>query len=93
MPAPIAKVVMRIGRKRVSAASRRAAWNSTPLSRSWLANSTMRMPFLAARPMMVTRPTLKYTSFGIPTNVAAATAPSAPIGTISSTDMGIFQLS
>ena len=53
----------------------------------------IRIAFLAARPMMVTRPTLKYTSLGMPATITAATAPSAPTGTISSTDAGIFQLS
>ncbi|RMS57353.1 hypothetical protein ALP64_200511 [Pseudomonas syringae pv. actinidiae] len=42
---------------------------------------------------MVISPTLKYTSFGMPTAVTASTEPSAPTGTISMTTSGIAQLS
>ncbi|MNE98389.1 hypothetical protein D3C80_1968930 [compost metagenome] len=53
----------------------------------------MRIAFFAARPMMVIRPTLKYTSLGIPATITASTAPMAPMGTISITVRGIAQLS
>ena len=53
----------------------------------------MRIAFFAERPMMVIRPTLKYTSLDIPATITASTAPMAPIGTISITDSGIDQLS
>jgi len=53
----VATLVMRMGRSRVTAASRTAATLSTPCSWSRLANSTMRMPFLATSPTSVTSPT------------------------------------
>ena len=46
-----AKAVIRIGRKRSLADSSTAVTASLPCSRSIFANSTMRMAFLAARPM------------------------------------------
>ena len=49
-----------IGRKRRRAASMAASRRLWPCSQSSLANSTMRIAFFAARPMMVIRPTLKY---------------------------------
>ena len=56
-PMTVAAVVMRIGRSRVSAASMTAWTLSRPCSCSLLANSTIRMPFLAIRPTSVIRPT------------------------------------
>ena len=84
--------VMMIGRKRRRAASMAASRRLCPCSQSSLANSTMRIAFFAERPMMVIRPTLKYTSLDIPLTITASTAPMAPIGTISITDSGIDQL-
>lgn len=103
-PAPLARArgitprmnameVMMIGRKRRRAASMAASRRLCPCSQSSLANSTMRIAFFAERPMMVIRPTLKYTSLDIPLTITASTAPMAPIGTISITDSGIDQLS
>ncbi|MOA25046.1 hypothetical protein D3C78_1457490 [compost metagenome] len=82
-----------MGRKRRRAASMAASRRLRPCSHSSLANSTMRIAFFAARPMMVIRPTLKYTSLGKPATITASTAPSAPMGTISITVRGIDQLS
>ena len=54
-----ANEVMRIGRKRSLAASSAASRTVAPPARSPLANSTIRIAFLAARPMTVTRPIWK----------------------------------
>ena len=51
-----AKEVMRIGRSRSFAPSSAASTSGRPFSYSILANSTIRMAFLAARPMSMTRP-------------------------------------
>ncbi|KAG1245136.1 hypothetical protein G6F65_021401 [Rhizopus arrhizus] len=58
-----------------------------------LANSTIRMAFLAASPITVTIPTWKYTSFDMPRALTSATAPSMPSGTTSMTEIGMAQLS
>jgi hypothetical protein len=51
-----AKAVMRMGRKRSWAAPRAASARGCPSWNFMRANSTMRMAFLAARPMSMTRP-------------------------------------
>src|SRR6185312_13657036 len=56
-PSTIAPVVMMIGRSRSVAASTTASISDSPLSRSWLLNSTIRMPCLVMSPTSVTRPT------------------------------------
>jgi hypothetical protein len=55
-PSTIAPVVMRIGRKRCDAPLTTAAVMSMPCSRSWLVNSTIRIPCLVIRPTSVIRP-------------------------------------
>ncbi len=55
-PASVVMVVMMIGRKRTAEASVIASSTDLPWSRSWLANSTISMPFLAARPISITMP-------------------------------------
>src|SRR6478752_402235 len=51
------------------------------------------MAFLAARPMVTSRPTWKYASLVRPRAQVAITAPTTPSGTTSSTVTGIDQLS
>jgi hypothetical protein len=51
-----AKDVIRIGRKRVRAPVRAASMSGLPFSYSSRANSTIRIAFLAASPMSITRP-------------------------------------
>ena len=51
-----AKAVIRIGRKRSFAASSAASMTGRPFSTSSLANSTIRIAFLAARPISMIRP-------------------------------------
>ncbi|MCY1373113.1 hypothetical protein D9M69_603630 [compost metagenome] len=58
-----------------------------------MANSTIRIAFLAARPMVVSRPTWKYTSLDRPRINVASSAPMIPRGTTSITADGIVQLS
>ncbi len=55
-PAMVATEVIRMGRKRTDADSAIASRMLMPSSRNWLANSTIRMPFFAARPMSMTMP-------------------------------------
>ena len=55
-PSTAAAMVIITGRKRVRQASRMAASTLAPSSRRMLANSTMRMPFLAMTPTSSTRP-------------------------------------
>ena len=56
-PTTVAAVVIRIGRRRVLAASTTARILSRPCSCKWFANSTMRIPFLETSPTSVMRPT------------------------------------
>ena len=51
-----AKAVIRIGRKRSFAPASVASKSGLPFSYSSFANSTMRMAFLAARPISITKP-------------------------------------
>ena len=62
--------VIRIGRNRKCAASSVASIRPLPCACKSLANSMMRMAFLADKPTMVSRPTLKNTSLGRPRKVA-----------------------
>jgi hypothetical protein len=52
----MAAVVIRIGRRRSTAASRTASSSGSPRSRNWFANSTIRMPCLLIRPTRVISP-------------------------------------
>ena len=85
--------VIRIGRNRKCAASSVASIKPLPCACKSLANSTMRMAFLADKPTMVSRPTLKNTSLGNPRNVAASSAPRMPSGTTRITATGMDQFS
>ena len=51
--------VIRIGRRRSRAACKTASASDMPPSKNALANSTIRMAFFVARPMVVSRPTWK----------------------------------
>ena len=55
-PSTMAPVVIRMGRKRRLAASMVASFKGLPSCRSWLENSTIRMPCLVIKPTSVTRP-------------------------------------
>ena len=58
-PQTKARPVIRIGRKRKLQASIVASTRGLPWARRSFANSMIRMASLAARPMMVIRPTVK----------------------------------
>ena len=92
-PSTKASEVMRMGRSRMRAASSAASTTLLPRSCSSLANSTMRMAFLAESPTVVSSPTWKKTSLVSPRSSMASTAPSTPSGTTSMTETGIDQLS
>ena len=59
MPIVKASEVMMIGRRRKRAAALTASMRERPRSSSSMANSTIRIAFFAASPMIVMRPTLK----------------------------------
>ncbi len=56
MPAIMATVVMRMGRRRMGPASSSASRVDLPAARSWLVNSTSRMPFLVTSPISMMKP-------------------------------------
>ncbi len=85
--------VIRMGRRRMRAAVMAASTTRIPCALRSLANSTIRMAFLDARPMVVSRPTWKYTSFIFQVRMAPSSAPSTPSGTTMMTEKGIAQLS
>src|SRR6185369_2807407 len=91
-PAPVATVsgstprmnaieVMMIGRKRRWQASSAASTRLLPCACRSFAYSMISTAFLAERPMIVIRPTLKYTSLGKPRKLAPSNAPMMPNGT------------
>ena len=85
--------VMMIGRKRRWQAASAASTRLLPWACRSFAYSMISTAFFADRPMMVIRPTLKYTSLGKPRRLAPSSAPTMPSGTTSTTDIGIDQLS
>ena len=92
-PSVKASEVMMIGRKRRCAAASADCKALLPWACKSLANSMIRMAFLADSPMMVMRPTWKYTSLDMPRPVMASSTPSTPSGTTRMTASGIDQLS
>ena len=88
-----ANAVMRIGRRRRRAPASAASTSDAPRSCSTLANSTMRIAFLAARPITMTRPICENTSSSKCASQSAATAPRTAMGVPSSTPNGSVQLS
>ena len=88
-----AMLVIITARNRVCAPSRAASFNGLPASRCSLANSTMRMPFLAASAISTTRPICAYKSSASPVICKPTNAPRMPTLTDSSTGTGITQLS
>ena len=88
-----AKEVIRMGRKRNRAASIAASARLAPCWNNSRANSTIRMAFFDASPMVANRPIWKYTSLDSPRALVATKAPSTPRGTTKMTDSGMLQLS
>jgi len=88
-----ANAVMRMGRSRSRAPASAASKTDVPRSYSVLQNSTMRMAFLAASPISITRPICPYTSRAKPRPQRPRNAPTTATGTESSTLNGSDQLS
>ena len=85
--------VIRIGRSRMRAASTAASAIVIPRWRSCSANSTIRMPFFADRPISITSPIWQYTSLMSPRPHCAASAPRMASGTDSRMMNGSVRLS
>ena len=92
-PSVKASEVMMIGRNRRCAAASADSSALRPCACRSFANSMIRIAFFADKPMMVIRPTWKYTSFSKPRPVTASSTPSTPSGTTRITASGIDQLS
>jgi hypothetical protein len=75
-----AKAVMRMGRSRTRAPASAASKSGFPCSYSSLQNSTMRMAFLAARPITMIRPISEKTSSWKRRTASAARAPKTAMG-------------
>ena len=88
-----ANEVIRIGRNRSRHASTIASTRGLPASSSCLANSTMRMAFLLARPISTTLPICTKMLLSIPASQTPAIAADRHIGTIRMIAVGNDQLS
>ncbi len=88
-PSRKASEVMTMGLRRMEAAVIAAALKLLPCLTRDLANSTIRMAFLAERPMTASMPTWKKISLYSPLNVLKPRAPSTPMGTTRMTAMGM----
>ena len=89
----VVKVVITMGLSRCCAALSNACSNKTPLSRSWLANSTIKMPFFAAKPINITMPIWLYMFKLIPINSNPVSAPTKAKGTVNNITKGCIKLS
>ena len=74
--------VIRIGRNRERAESAAASRAVAPSSMRWLAMSTIRMPFLAAKPISITSPTWAKMLSTSPRAARNSSAPSMAVGTV-----------
>ena len=88
-----AKDVMRIGRSRKRQASTVASTRPLPLSWSCLANSTIRIAFLAASPISTTKPIWVKMLLSIRASQTPVMAANKHIGTMRMIDRGNDQLS
>ena len=92
-PAMNAKEVIRIGRRRIRAASSAAAKRSRPCRSRSRANSTIRMAFLHASPTSTSNPIWVKTLLSPRVSQTPAIADTRHIGTISTMTRGSDQLS
>ncbi len=92
-PAMNAMLVMRIGRRRSLAASTAARAGSNPSSCFALANSTIKIAFLAARPISTISPICVNTLLSPPLIMTPAIAAKSVKGTIRITASGSRKLS
>jgi len=88
-----AKDVIRIGRRRLCAARTTASIGESPSSSACLANSTIRIAFLAASAMSTTRPIWVRILLSIPRRFTPIIAASSVIGTIRMIASGSIRLS
>ena len=75
MPTIVESAVIRIGRKRVRPASNAASAMPRPCSRSWFANSTIRIEFFATSPTSITMPIWLKRLSVVPVSQSVASAP------------------
>ena len=92
-PAMNAIEVIITARIRILAPITAASRIDSPASRCSLANSTIRIPFLAANEISTTMPICAYRSSDNPNSSNPPNAPSTPTETDSKTGTGIVQLS
>ena len=92
-PSTMAPVVIRMGRRRSAADSVTASMTLLPCWRSWLANSTIRMPCLVISPTSVMSPICENTLSVPPEIFSAASAPTIDKGTASRITKGSMKLS
>ena len=92
-PNMVDALVIRIGRRRCNEASLMAFILSSPLSCFWLANSTIRIPFLATNPMSMIIPIWLKIFIVIPPKYINISAPAMARGTVSITINGSLKLS
>ena len=93
MPRMVERAVIRIGRKRWAEASTMASDLLRPLSLRWLANSTIRIPFLATRPIsMISAISLKMFMV-TPNTHMKKRAPNNASGTVNMMMSGSLKLS
>ena len=92
-PSTMAPVVIRMGRSRWAEALTSASTISMPSSRSWLVNSTIRMPCLVISPTSVISPICEYTLSEPPLHLSASSAPIIDSGTDTMMTSGSMKLS
>ena len=92
-PSTMAPVVIKMGRRRCAADFLIAARVSSPCSRNWLANSTIKMPCLVINPTSVIRPIWLNTLSVPPDHLSAIRAPAIESGTLSRITNGSTKLS
>ena len=85
--------VIRIGRRRCSEASSMARILSSPASCFWLANSTIRMPFLATSPISMMMPIWLKMFIVWSAPHMKTSAPAMASGTVSMITSGSLKLS
>jgi hypothetical protein len=81
-PRAVARVVIRIGLKRATDASSTASILFIPFSLCWLANSTMRIPFLVTKPISMMIPIWEKIFSDCPKTDKLITAPASARGTV-----------
>jgi len=86
-------LVIRIGRRRCNAASSMACILPSPASCFWLANSTIRMPFLATSPMSMMIPIWLKMFIVCSVLHMKTSAPAMASGTVSMMTSGSLKLS